>query len=370
MSHISVLIVDDDFKKIATIIKTIREVSNDSFSINQSSCVQEAVENLQKKEFHLLITDLLMPLKHDDSPNKQGGEVLVKSLYRKRTNANMPIYIVGLTQFPELSKNFHGVWKVWLFDPSEEDWKVSLRDLIHHISLIKTRIAVEKIETIFVEGPTDKKVLETAMKLYFPNLIDKVSIETINYGGGASWVERQVFIWAKSLTRKKSGEYLKSIGVFDNDEPGLKAIMKLRKDLELNSAEGQTFSIIRNSYKYSPILKSIKKKGIILQTTMEDLVSIDCWNIASQNNWLKDRNSNKLTIDSNLLGFLNSDINAPLLKKNGFSDAEIILLTKEVADEFKVQFSSMVCERKGQDLICLSYLLKDCLIKLDIILDE
>ena len=252
MSHIGILIADDDLNKISIIIKTIQEVINDTLSISQASSVQEAIENLQNKEFHLLITDLQMPLKHDSDTTDNGGKALIKNMYRKRSNANIPMYIVGLTQFEHLQEDFKGVWKVWHYDSSKEDWKIYLRDLIHHISLVKSRINSERIETIFVEGPTDKKLIEATIEHYYKEYTDKVFIETVNYGGGASWVERQIIIWAKTLTRDSSEErYIKAVGIFDDDKAGIDSIKKVRELIHNNSAESKTFSILRNCYKYS-----------------------------------------------------------------------------------------------------------------------
>ena len=56
MNHISLLIVDDDLNKISSIIKTIKEVFSETLIIHQASCVQEAIENLQKKDLKYLKT--------------------------------------------------------------------------------------------------------------------------------------------------------------------------------------------------------------------------------------------------------------------------------------------------------------------------
>lgn len=369
MNHISILIVDDDFKKISLIIKTIREVFTETLSIKQASCVQEAFENLQKHEFHLLITDLQMPIKFDDSPNDRGGEVLVKEMYKKKNRANIPIYIIGLTQFPSLKDEFNSIWKVWCYDPSEEGWKVNLRDLIFHISLIKTRILVNKIETMFVEGTTDRKIIQTCINKYFSELSEKVFIDAIGYGGGASWVERQLFIWAKSLTRNEDGNYLKAIGVFDDDTAGNTAIQKIRDSIEVNSAESKTFSIIKACYKYSPILKVIKSKGITLPTTIEDLMPLSCWKIAEENGWLTNRNINKIIVDKEILNIECENISSENLKNNNFSQEEILIITKAIHPDSKQQFCNLVCN-DSDNLKFAKYMVEDCLKKLKLISEE
>jgi CheY-like chemotaxis protein len=367
MNHISILIVDDDLVKISSIIKTIREIYNETLSISQASCVQEAIENLQSKEFHLLITDLQMPLKHDDSkPNNNGGKSLVKNIYRARNKVNVPMYIVGLTQFKELKNDFEGVWKVWHYDPRQSEWKENMRDLIHHISLVKSRVLMPKIETIFVEGPIDKKIIEATISNYFKEQSDNIYIDTIKYGGGASWVERQLFIWAKSLiTDAAPGEYLKAVGIFDNDDAGIKAIVNLRKSIPINTAEDRTFSIIKNSYKYSPILKSIKTKGITFPTVVEDLIDIECWKEAMDKGWLTGRNLNSIKINDSILALSIESINEDELKKRNFTNEEILIITHKVNDEYKKKFSNLVCMSDQRVLIPIKYLMEDVFVKLN-----
>jgi CheY-like chemotaxis protein len=367
MNHISILIVDDDLNKISSIIKTIKEVFTETLSITQAICVQEAIENLQKKEFHLLITDLQMPLKYDDAPNNNGGKSLIKELYKKRNNINVPMYIVGLTQFEELKNTFEGVWKIWHFDPSSEIWKINLRDLIHHISLVKGRVKTDKVKTIFVEGPTDKKIIENGFKHFFEQHSDRVYIDTINYGGGATWVERQLFIWAKSLTiNSAEGNYLKAVGIFDDDAAGRLGIENIEKKIDSNSAEYKTFSIIKISYKYSVLLKSIKSKGITFPTTIEDLLSIECWKLASDKGWLEKRDLREITINKIILSLKKEDLNNESLRENHFSENEILQITSKVKDVNKKQFCNMVCELEKGVLMSINYLLKDVLKKLKI----
>ena len=151
--------------------------------VKQASNVQEAIEWLSKEEFHLLITDLLMPLKYDGAPDPKGGESLIKNMYRRRSKLHIPMYIVGLTQYNDLQDTFEGVWKVWQFDIAAQEWKWRIRDLIFHISLVSSRILVDKIETVFVEGPSDRDILMLALREFYPAHLDKIRLETRDYGG-------------------------------------------------------------------------------------------------------------------------------------------------------------------------------------------
>lgn len=369
MGQISILIVDDDFAKITSIIKQVREVFSETLDITQASSVQEAIENLQKKEFHLMITDFQMPLREGDAPDDNGGLALLKSLYKKKTAANLPLYIVGLTQFDSLKISYKGVWKVWHYSSELDEWRENIRDLIHHISLIKSRVIYEKKETIFLEGPTDKNIVYTAFKFYYAEYLQKINIEMLNYGGGASWVERQLFIWGKSLVRKSGSEkYLKAVGIFDDDQAGNTAIQKIRSQIPLESAESKTFCILKNCFKYSVALKAIKAKGITFPTTVEDLFPFSVYALAKEKGWLTTRPLQSILVDPTLLPLNNSQISEDILLQNGFTSEEILLSLYRVDDHYKGEFNKYVLSLSKDCFIYVSYLLKDVITKLGVTL--
>ena len=371
MNNISVLIADDDLNKISVIIETMKLSSDQVLIIKQASNVQEAMEWLSKYEFHLLITDLLMPLKYDSSPDPRGGESLIKNMYRRKNKVKVPMYIIGLTQFDHLQNQFNGVWQVWHFDMASESWKIKIRDLIFHISLISTRIIVNKTETIFAEGPLDRDILIESFRRFFPKELELVSVETRDYGGGASWVERQLVIWAKSLTEKQEANgYLKAIGIFDNDNAGTQAVERVKLMVGENTAEAKTFSVIKCSYKFSPLLKSIRSKGLSFPTTMEEMISIDIWREAKAKSWLVSRDSQYYSIDSNILSLTKDTITSENLAKYGFDEDQQLISLYKIDDKYKDEFKKLTLskgfEEKKQVLASIGYILQEVLIKLKI----
>ena len=375
MSNISILIVDDDFNKITHVIKTIKEAYSDILSVMQASNVHEAIENLKEKEVHLLITDLQMPLKHDDQPIDEAGEVLIKTIYRKKNIVNVPMYIVGLTQFRELQSSYQGVWKVWHYDSGLLEWKYNLQDLIKHISLVKSRIYSNKIETIFLEGPSDKQVIKHALDMFFPTLSDSVSLETINYGGGASWVERQLFIWAKSLNKRQGeDDYIKAVGIFDDDNAGNKSVKKLYESIDSNSAEANTFSIIKNSHKYSHVLKSIRKKGILIPITLEELIDVNLWYYAKESGWLQRRSLSDIKIDTEVMQIDYKDLSKDVLLSHGFTEEECLIVMHKFIDDHKKSFIHYACSLdenvKSHALLSIKYLMIEVIRKLKLPFDR
>lgn len=286
---ISILIVDDDINKINSIIDAIHFYYKNQVEIRQASNVHEAIEVLQKREFHLLITDLLMPVRNGERPIDKGGESLIREIYREKNKTNTPLYIIGLTQFEKVKTNFSSVWKVWQFDPSHEDWKIKLRDLIFHISKVNHKIVAEKKVSIFVEGPTDKDIIALALTLFHTEYLNKLTIETVSYGGGASWVERQLLIWAKTLFRKQNSDYLQALGLFDNDIAGRQAVDNLRNQISNSSAEQNTFSTLYLDRKYAIHLIPAYTAGLVLPITIEEMIAPSCWYNAKEKGWLTQR---------------------------------------------------------------------------------
>ena len=369
MNQINVLIVDDDIHKVSLIVSTIQQTTKHILSIKQASNVHEEATLLAVFEFHLMITDLQIPLKFDMMPDPNGGKSLLKSIYRKKDSIHLPLYIVGLTGYEGLLENFHNLWQVWLFSAETTDWKTKIRDLIFHIEFVKSRIAAPKIETVFVEGFLDKEILEKALALFYPDLLPVLQIETRNMGGGASWVERQLIIWAKSLTVKKdTEEYLKAVGLFDSDDAGQKAIEKVHDTIKQNSAESKTFSIISCTYKFSPLLKSIYKKGLGFPTSLEEMIGIKFWKVAEHKNWLTRRDINLYKIDPAKTCVAKADISYASLKNEGFSEDEILFTLYKIGDTHKAEFINLICNDDRTDpkdsLLNISFILKDIFEKL------
>lgn len=356
--NISILIVDDDMNKIQNIISTIKEkIKDEPLKIDQAISISEAKDYLLKNKYHLLISDLQMPLHFGEELLPKGGEILLKEIYRSKNKLNVPLYIIGLTQHVEFKANFNNLWKVLHFNMGSEDWKVYLRDFIFHITLIKDNLHQYVIETIFVEGVNDFKLLQKATEIYFQNYVSKFKIEYVDFNGGTNWVARKIKLWAYSLNKKVNNQPLKAIGLLDNDKPGLATIEQIKVDIGENSAELKTFSLLKTAFKYSPILKSIKSKGIEFHSTMEDLIGVEVWNLAKEKDWLE------LRTRESFIGIEN--VNMELLKSRELTNDEILQTLYKVKDDYKDKFTNLALANVNS-LINISYLLKDCINKLKI----
>ncbi|NTD99925.1 hypothetical protein G6M26_30790 [Agrobacterium tumefaciens] len=283
--------MDDDESKIFNVIAAIQDNYNGTVNIYQASCVQEAIEVMQEQNIHLLISDLLMPIRYGESPDENGGRNLVRELYKRNKKVNVPIYIVGLTQYDNIKDKFSEVWRVWEYDSGKLEWKTKLKDLLSHIGRINSKIVKEKRETLFVEGVTDQSIMRMAFEMFFPGELEKLDIQAVKGGGGASWVERQLMIWGKSLHCKGESNsiYLRAVGLFDQDEPGLKAIANVRRVITDDSAENKTLAILKLDRKYARHLIPMYVKGIKIPVTLEEMLPPFCWEYALSKKWLVKR---------------------------------------------------------------------------------
>lgn len=368
---ISILIVDDDLYKISLIIGSIQNVYKGKLDVKQASNVQQALDILQKDHFHLIVSDLQMPLRDRESPIENGGEILIKEIYKDKNKCNVPMYVVGLTQFSELKHNFSRVWNVWTFDSISNDWQLKLRDLIFHIVKVDSKIVKSKTETIFVEGETDRLILTQSFNLFYKEFIGHISISSIKFGGGASWVERQLVIWGKTLFEKGKNEYLQAVGLFDNDRPGIDATKSLRKQIEHDSAENKTFSVISLSQNYAKHLIPIFAAGIILPITLEEMFPQFCWDYAKQKEWLVKRNlSEEILKEPTKWDKINQSLNQHL-KSLSIPDNCKIYLEYKISDDSKGEFikyiQSLESPHCEEALYAFKDMLNHILIKLKLI---
>lgn len=352
--NISILIVDDSIEKIISIINVINKNENYTIKIDQAISIVEALSYLEKNKYHLLISDILMPYDKDSELLEEGGNILIKEIYRK-SRYNVPLFIMGLTQYDEFLPNFKKIWNVYKFNKSAKEWEFSLVEMINHIDKVKSNLLQFITETIFVEGINDYKILNRTCQLYYSELIHLFKIEYVNFGGGTDWVERNIIIWSHALNKNEDGNYIKAIGLFDNDPKGLKSVDNLKSKIKEHSAESKCFSILKTSYKYSTILKSIKNKGLTFFTTMEDLISIEVWKYAQSKDWLTLRSQDSYDIES--------VVNEEYLNELSFNEDEKLITLYKIKDEYKNDFTNYSLQ-KSEYLLNVSYLLKECLTKL------
>jgi nucleoside phosphorylase/CheY-like chemotaxis protein len=135
-----VLVVEDDSEKLRRVLECIERVSGcEAEGIDDARDIAGAKVLLRKNQYDLMILDITLPERVDQSPVPEGGislldEVLERDIY------NTPQHIVGLTAYDEIfetaGRRFaDDLWLVIKYDPSSEEWADRLQRKIHHILL-------------------------------------------------------------------------------------------------------------------------------------------------------------------------------------------------------------------------------------------
>lgn len=152
--------------------------------------------------------------------------------------------------------------------------------------LTRLRIAVKNLTdttkpTIFCEGPTDKIILEEALRLFYPTQAVTVAVRcSTHHGGGHGWVGEMLVAWSHSRPLARA------VGLFDKDD-GAKATAKEAKQKIKIAPSGKTAFVeflIPNAE-----LKECSLRHFKVPFAIEELLPEDVWDFADAKGWLEDR---------------------------------------------------------------------------------
>lgn len=347
---IRVLIIDDNNIKLIKIVEAIRLVYTDLI-IDTAIDLLNAKIQLNSNIYDLLILDIQLPNKFGGEIIQDGGIKLLREL-KVSKSLMVPKYIIGLTAYKNDESSFSDIWPLIEFDSKKTAWLEIIKEYIIHISKVNKYEPTENvpIETIFLEGQTDLKLFKESLILFKPELKDKIQLKATK-GGGAKWVERQIISWAFSLPkRKNSDNYIKAIGLFDNDESGNFSKSEINRIISSDTAQATTFKSFSLDYKYAKHLLPLLKKGIKIPIALEELFISKYWKYALSKNWLEIRNNNNDYIedpkDWNKFSMSLEDY----MKGKGLSEDEL-LYTWKFKNQYKNDFVDYILMLEHEEKI-------------------
>ena len=214
--------------------------------------------------------------------------------------------------------------------------------------------------TIFCEGPSDKKVFEEALRLFFSNEEPKIQVCcSTHHGGGHTWVGDMLVAW--SFGRPTA----KAVGLFDQDAEALRTMKEITQKIN-NPPSGKmayTLSLIPSSE-----LRNCFGRKFKVPFAIEECYPENIWNYAEVQGWLEDR--------ANPIGIYKFDkidktFQAHILELLPESHLRRLAL-KKVSAVHKEALAKYVCELAPQAarelaLIALKPTLEKCLQQLALI---
>ena len=359
-----VLIVDDSFYKIDILSNYINRHSPGSF-IDTAESISNAIQIIKEKPliYNLIIIDQYLPTRNGENPIPNGGQLLLMEINRT-LKSKIPNYIIGFSQYDNKDVEFSKIWKVIKFSADSTDWQLSLSELLNHIKNNNFNNESEIIKpTIFVEGLTDKFYFDQTISNYFPEFIDKISIRS-QPNAGSSWVINQIVAWSHSMQKDDNDNYIKCVGILDNDVAGRKS----KRDLDLkgfSANQKSTFKCISLAAKHNANILDYYKKGCKIEIDIESMFDINIWNLAEEKGILEMRNP--VFSDDPIDWQPYTETSKDFMLKQGIIESNLIY-TKKVKSLKKDDFLKIVKKGDVKDnLKNMAVLLKEVINELGII---
>jgi nucleoside phosphorylase/CheY-like chemotaxis protein len=141
----TILVVDDSNAKRDQVVRVLSDALGVAhIHVDTARNAAEAVSLLEKNVFDLLILDINIPLRRDSDPVRDGGLRLLKQLQQGGPRLNRPAHIIGLTEYPELYRDFsrefasHN-WQIVQYDAAETAWAQILTNKAIYIAEVNKR---------------------------------------------------------------------------------------------------------------------------------------------------------------------------------------------------------------------------------------
>ena len=142
------------------------------------------------------------------------------------------------------------------------------------------KLAETNRRKLFVEGPSDKLIIEKALRIFAPNFYDEIDIETKD-SAGHSYVIDMLHSWRSKA--KHHAELPKAAGLLDSDDVGGKAV-KSWNEIPDNINSAKCFKLPTPRH-----IQLALQKRFRIPVVLETLYDKETWLWAEKNNYLKNR---------------------------------------------------------------------------------
>jgi hypothetical protein len=151
---------------------------------------------------------------------------------------------------------------------------------------VARELVASKIPTVFVEGPTDKTVLQRAWKVFGTGDLHLHDGGDVGYGG-ANAVASRALAWLLEMRHRPKEQVVSAVAVFDGDPAGKEAKRLLVENMQaVGVRSSSTFKLL--TYPKIAQLVALQKKEFLLHCDLESMYSDQIWLSADQQGWLED----------------------------------------------------------------------------------
>lgn len=193
------------------------------------------------------------------------------------------------------------------------------------------KLAETNCARIFVEGESDKIILEKAIEVFFPSQKDLVKFETKESGAGHSYVIDMLVGWRSH--HKHHPELPKSAGIVDSDARNLKNDFNRQPD---NTKSAKCFC-----YPHPQEFNILLHRGFNVPITLECLYPKEVWIEALRRGDLKERDTSEVYPKTLINQILKGEVNS-----SDHIDKEWeIYVNHDFSNHAKIQTARRICRK-------------------------
>lgn len=191
------------------------------------------------------------------------------------------------------------------------------------------QLAQENCPRIFVEGESDRIVLDRALALFFPAVVGQVRFETKRQGAGHNYVIDMLIGWRSQ--HKHHADRPKAVGIVDGDA--------FKAKTEFNKQPDNVRSAKCFSYPTPTAVRSARAAHFEIYASLETLYPEEVWAEAERKNRLVRRDPGKVCHHS----LINRIILGETTFENELDPAWAYIVKSDFATEYKIRTAERLC---------------------------
>ena len=135
--------------------------------------------------------------------------------------------------------------------------------------------------TVYCEGPSDKLLLDEALKMFFPSHSERISVRcSAHHGGGHGWVADMLVAWSHSRATANA------VGLLDKDSGASASGREANEKIKSPPSGRKAFVLFLQP---NEALKLCFQRKVGIPFAIEELLPENIWNYAESAGWLEDR---------------------------------------------------------------------------------
>lgn len=259
---IKVLIIEDNNEKLGRVkdfLQTVCKVKGTD--IDSCGAVNPGRTALMERQYDLLLLDLVLPVNENEDPSAENGTNFLDEIHYN-PNINIPIHIIGLTEFDQVFKDFYEtfedkLWGLINFRLSDNDWTNKLKSKVFYLQNFK-----EQYQSFLEKKNKYDVAIVTALNTEFQQLLRSGAWTKVSH-------EDDQLVYFETILNTKNNNNIRIIACSFN-QMGMQAAASVGAKVIAKFSPGHIF--------ITGICAGFADKGLKLG---DIIVATQCWDYES-----------------------------------------------------------------------------------------